>query len=90
MFLETGYKRVGALRTTWGGPFPAMENRSPRVADDGDHQRAAVEFVMELAGQHTVPVSEKIVGCHSLLHGDEIPVPMFNVDFDMRCLLWNK
>jgi len=90
MFLETGYKRVGALRTTWGGPLPAMENRSPRFADDIDHQRAAVEFVMELAGQHTVPVSEKIVGCHSLLHGDEIPVPMFNVDFDMRCLLWNK
>lgn len=56
----------------------------------GNHQRAAVEFVMELAGKHTVPVTEKIAGCQSLLHADEIPVPMFSVDFDMRCVLWNK
>lgn len=56
----------------------------------GSHQRAAVEFVMELAGKHTVPVADKIAGCQSLLHADEIPVPMFSVDLDMRCVLWNK
>lgn len=56
----------------------------------GSHQRAAVEFVMELAGKHTVPVADKISGCQSLLHADEIPVPMFSVDLDMRCVLWNK
>lgn len=59
-------------------------------SSQGQHQRAAVEFVMELAGKHTVPVTEKIAGCQSLLHADEIPVPMFSVDFDMRCVLWNK
>ncbi|XP_024369045.1 uncharacterized protein [Physcomitrium patens] len=90
MFLESGYERVGASRSISGGVFPTMDSPRCNSAGEEDHQRAAVEFVMELAGKHTTLVSEKIERCHSLVYADQIPVPMFNVDFNLRCLLWNK
>lgn len=75
MFLEEGYKRVGGMV---GGV---------------NHKRAALDFVAELTGASR---GEKKVldqyhnDSHSLVHADELPVPMFGVDLNLRCTFWNR
>jgi hypothetical protein len=76
MFLEVGYKRVG------GG----MEV---------NHKRAALEFVAELTGSPRAGPDRKALEHHhpndsSLVHADELPVPMFAVDINLRCTFWNR
>lgn len=53
-----------------------------------EHRREALDFVLELAGSRPNP--NKMLGCDSLVQADELPVPMFVVDLDMCCVLWNK
>ncbi|CAK9198667.1 unnamed protein product [Sphagnum troendelagicum] len=69
------------------------------VSTREDHQRAALDFVLELAG-HPPPrcTSSSFMGMqlpplasgNSFVYADELPVPLFAADLNMRCVLWNK
>lgn len=75
MFLEVGYKRVG------GGM--AVGNA------EVNHKRAALEFVAELTGSPRAG-PDRHPNDSSLVHADELPVPMFAVDINLRCTFWNR
>eukprot|EP00245_Coleochaete_scutata_P015666 TRINITY_DN7073_c0_g2_i1.p1 TRINITY_DN7073_c0_g2~~TRINITY_DN7073_c0_g2_i1.p1 ORF type:complete len:486 (-),score=72.53 TRINITY_DN7073_c0_g2_i1:532-1989(-) len=53
------------------------------------NQRAALDFVLELAGPRTV-VGEKPLCSDSFICAEELPIPAFAVDRDLRCVLWNR
>ncbi|KAG0628650.1 hypothetical protein M758_1G042900 [Ceratodon purpureus] len=78
MFLEVGYKRVG------GGMVGGSEV---------SHKRAALDFVAELTGSPRAGGEKKGLELHndaSYVHADELPVPMFGVDMNLRCTFWNR
>ena len=74
MFLEVGCKSGGGM----GGASSGVLN----------HKRAARDFVAELTGSPRARGEKK--GMQDLVHADELPVPMFGVDVNLRCTFWNR
>lgn len=88
MFLEVGYKPAGMY---------GLEMKQSKVFAEQDHHRAAQEFVLELssAGSPRTPrlpeqKRQPLASYNALVQAEDIPVPLFAVDLDMRCVLWNK
>lgn len=79
MVLEVGVRRVAGGFGGMVGP-PLMVN----------HQRAALDFVAELRGSPRACDRRPVEHNDSLVHADELPVPMFGVDLKMRCTFWNR
>lgn len=56
-----------------------------------NHKRAALDFVAELTGSPRAGSDKRALEQNdSLVHADELPVPMFGVDMNMRCTFWNR
>ena len=53
-----------------------------------NHKRAALDFVAELTGSPRA--GEKRGDDAAIIHADELPVPMFGVDMNLRCTFWNR
>lgn len=71
------------------GSFGSMERS--QTGNEDAYRREALEFVQELAGPRPVPVVPKhLPSSDAVVFADQLPVPMFAVDCDMRCVLWNK
>jgi len=79
MVLEVGVRRVG-------GGFGGMVGALPVES----HKRAALDFVAELRGSPRACDRRPVEHNDSLVHADELPVPMFGVDLNMRCTFWNR
>lgn len=79
MVLEVGVRRVG-------GGFGGMVGSPPFES----HKRAALDFVAELRGSPRACDRRPLEQHDSLVHADELPVPMFGVDLNMRCTFWNR
>ena len=78
MFLEEGCKRAGGMVS--GGR-------------QVNHKRAALDFVAELTGSCRAGGEIKGLDHHndsSRMHADDLPVPMFGVDMNLRCTFWNR
>lgn len=78
MVLEVGSRRGG-------GGFGGMVG-----APVESHKRAALDFVAELRGSPRACDRRPVEHNGSLVHADELPVPMFGVDLNMRCTFWNR
>lgn len=78
MFLETGQRKASDLSSMFGGP-------------ENDHKRAAINFVAELTGSPHAGCAKRVSDQNdALVHADELPVPTFGVDMNMRCTFWNR
>ncbi|XP_024369451.1 uncharacterized protein [Physcomitrium patens] len=78
MILETGQRKVGGLAAMFGAP-------------ELDFKRAAVDFVAELSRSPRAGSDRKALDMtDALVHADELPVPMFGVDLNLRCTFWNS
>lgn len=71
--------------------FLEVHKKVGMVGGVENHKRAALDFVAELTGSPRA-VNDKRASEHNegLLHADELPVPMFGVDMNMRCTVWNR
>lgn len=88
-------QRRGMDGTTGVGYNTGYNNNNTGSVSGGGsdwYKRAALDFVMELAGPQTVleKEKEKFLCPNTFICAEELPVAMFAVDKDMQCTMWNR
>ncbi|GAQ91091.1 CheY-homologous receiver domain and PAS domain-containing protein [Klebsormidium nitens] len=91
MFLDVPARQVAGASFYGQARAGDLGSSPPFLGFNNTHHKAALDFVLELAGPRCLtPVATKVLNSDPFVNLDELPLGAFAVDRELALTLWNR